>query len=87
MEKEELNKDMLIGDVINLYPETMEVFQNYGFHCIGCSGSAWESIEDGAAVHGIYDEDFDKFMNELKEVIEKSKKNEHEKSKIEADSE
>ena len=40
----------------------------YGFHCLGCAASNFESIEDGAVVHGI---DVEKFVKELKKSIEK----------------
>ncbi|MDD5040518.1 MAG: DUF1858 domain-containing protein [Patescibacteria group bacterium] len=48
-----ITKDILIGDLIRKHPETEQVLLHYGFHCIGCMVSPYESLEAGAAVHGI----------------------------------
>ena len=37
-----ISKDMGIIDVIQNYPETIEVFQKYGFGCIGCAAARFE---------------------------------------------
>lgn len=51
--KAKITKGMLIGDVLEKYPQSVEIFSKYGFHCIGCMISPYESLEDGAAVHNI----------------------------------
>lgn len=63
-----ITKEMKIEEVIQKYPETVEVFMVNGFHCLGCAASNFESIEDGAAVHGI---DVEKFVQDLNKAIEK----------------
>ena len=66
MSKEKITKEMKINEVIEKHPETLEVFERFGFHCIGCLGASFESIEDGAIVHGI---DIDKLIEKLNNVI------------------
>lgn len=63
-----ITKEMKINEVIGKYPETLEVFERFGFHCVGCLGASFESIEDGAVVHGI---DVEELIEELNKVIEK----------------
>ncbi|MBN2517696.1 MAG: DUF1858 domain-containing protein [Candidatus Altiarchaeota archaeon] len=64
---------MTLGDVVEIYPETVEVFMKYGLHCIGCHVAAWESIEQGAMAHGITD--VDSLVEDLnKAVSTKAKK-------------
>jgi len=48
-----VNKDILMGELISRHPETAEILAKYGFHCVGCMISPYESLEAGAAVHGI----------------------------------
>lgn len=48
-----ITKDMTIEEVVTEFPETMMVFMKHGLHCVGCHVSAFESIEEGATVHGI----------------------------------
>ncbi|MDI6737944.1 MAG: DUF1858 domain-containing protein [Nanoarchaeota archaeon] len=44
---------MAIGDVVQKYPNTVEVFGKHGLHCIGCAIASFESVEQGARSHGV----------------------------------
>ncbi|HWR05359.1 DUF1858 domain-containing protein [Sporomusa sp.] len=48
-----ITKEMSIVDVVQKYPQTVEVFRNYGMGCLGCAAARFENIEQGAAAHGI----------------------------------
>jgi hybrid cluster-associated redox disulfide protein len=48
-----ITKDMSIVDVVQQYPQTVQVFRNYGMGCLGCAAARFEDIEQGAAAHGI----------------------------------
>ncbi len=60
--KQTITKDMSFGEVLQRFPQTMPVFGKYGMHCIGCSMSAFETIEQGAKAHGI---DVKRFVDDL----------------------
>ena len=47
-----ITKEMIIGDVLDMYPETAPYFMAIGMHCLGCPHSRGESIEDACMVHG-----------------------------------
>lgn len=49
----EITPDMIIGDVILAYPETLPVLKEMGIHCIGCYASTFESIQEGTSSHGL----------------------------------
>lgn len=66
-----ITKEMAIGEVVNKYPQTAEVFFNHGLHCIGCAASNFENIGQGCEAHGI---DADKLVNDLNKAIAKKKK-------------
>jgi hybrid cluster-associated redox disulfide protein len=53
MAKEKINKDMLIGDLVKKYPDSIGVMLEHGMHCVGCHVATWETIEQGASGHGI----------------------------------
>ena len=57
---------MKIGEVVNKYPETMEVFFKHELHCVGCAVAQFESIEQGAKAHGI---DVKKLIDDLNKVF------------------
>ena len=63
---ETITKEMPIGDVVRAHPETIEVFSKHGLHCIGCAVAAFESIAEGASVHGI---DIDALVADLNTAI------------------
>ena len=48
-----MKKDMVISKVITLAPETVDVFLEFGMHCVGCMAAAGETIEEACEVHGI----------------------------------
>jgi len=68
-----VKKDMLISEVVTLYPQTIPVFLKYGLHCIGCSIAASESIEQGAFAHGMDEKTFAAFMKDLNKAAKKRK--------------
>ena len=65
-----INKHMTISEVVEMSPDAVDVFLEYGLHCVGCGASSWESIEDGALGHGMSTELIDQLVEELNEVIE-----------------
>ena len=48
-----IEKTMSIIDVVQKYPQTAEVFMNFGMGCLGCIAARFENIEQGAMAHGI----------------------------------
>ena len=48
-----INKDMLIGDVIKKHPMLVETMRDHGMNCVGCHIASWETIEQAAEGHGI----------------------------------
>jgi len=68
-----VTKDMTIGDIVAKYPQATEVLMGYGLHCVGCHVSGIESIEDGAAGHGMTDEEIDKMVADVNKAIAEGK--------------
>lgn len=51
-EKRKITKEMNIGEVLERYPQSREVFQkHFGKGCINCPASRMESISFGALMH------------------------------------
>lgn len=66
-QKIEINKDILIGDLVENYPELASVLvEKYGFHCIGCMAAGMETLEEGATVHGMKEKEIEKLVKDLK---------------------
>ena len=61
-----IDRKMSINEVLNKYPESMKVFEDFGLGCVGCEAALFENIEPGAQVHGV---DVDRLRAGLKETI------------------
>jgi hybrid cluster-associated redox disulfide protein len=48
-----INKRMSIEEVVKKHPESIVIFERHGLGCVGCQAALFESIEQGAEVHGI----------------------------------
>ncbi len=61
-----ITKEMPIGDVVQTYPQTIEVFLRHGLMCFGCAIARFENIEQGAMAHGI---DVEALMQDLNVAV------------------
>ncbi|MDA8441022.1 MAG: DUF1858 domain-containing protein [Peptococcaceae bacterium] len=58
--------DMSITDVVEKYPQTVDVFLRYGMHCFGCMAARFENLEQGALAHGI---DVQNLLKDINSVV------------------
>lgn len=65
-----ITSDMVILDIVQAFPQTFEVFQKYGFHCVGCPSAQFENLEQGASAHGI---NIKELVKDLNKAIKKGK--------------
>ncbi len=61
-----VTKEMNILEIVQKYPQSIEVFQQYGLGCIGCAAARFENLEAGAKVHGI---DADQMVKDINALI------------------
>ena len=61
-----ITKDMSIIDIVQQYPDTVDILMNAGMGCLGCAAAHFENIEQGAMAHGI---DIDALIDALNESI------------------
>ncbi len=61
-----ITKEMTIGEIVRLYPQTLEVFNRFGLDCFECQMAELEKLEHGAGVHKV---DVDLLIEELNRTI------------------
>ena len=61
-----IEKSTIIGDVLDIAPETAPLFMAIGMHCLGCPASRGESVEQACMVHGV---DVDSLVAEINEYL------------------
>ena len=61
---------MNLGELLMKYPETAEILLDYGLHCVGCIARSVDSLEAGAKIHGLEDDEIDEMVARINEVVE-----------------
>ena len=64
-----ITKDMNLGEVVFKYPEAAEILTDYGLSCVGCFASSFDTIEQGAKIHQLDDEELDEMIERINEVV------------------
>ena len=59
----QINKDMKIGELLEVAPEKAEILMEAGMHCLGCPASQAETLEEACEVHGIDVEELSSKIN------------------------
>ena len=62
----QVNKEMIIADILSVDPSIAPILMAAGMHCIGCPSAQGESLEDAAMVHGL---DADILVNRINEYL------------------
>ena len=66
-----ITKQTPINHLIENYPEAAEILMGYGLHCVGCHFSSFDTLEDGAMMHGLSDEDVELMLKDVNSVLQK----------------
>ena len=58
-----ITKDMTIGEIVTVYPESPEILMDFGMLCVGCPSAQAETLEEASMVHGINVDELLKALN------------------------
>ena len=48
-----ITKDTIIGDILDIAPQTAPIFLSIVMHSLGCPSSRGETVEQACMVHGV----------------------------------
>lgn len=68
-----ISREMMLGEVIEKYPDSVEIFLKKGLHCVGCFAANFETLEGGAKAHGMDKKQIDALVEELNKSIKKKR--------------
>lgn len=66
----QITKDTIIGDILDIAPQTAPIFMSIGMHCLGCPASRGETVEQACMVHGV---DVESLLNEINKLLSAAK--------------
>ena len=58
----QITKETVIGDILDVAPQTAPIFLSIGMHCLGCPSSRGETVEEACMVHGMTEEQMEKLL-------------------------
>ena len=64
----QINKDMIIHDIIQIDTDIIPILLDAGMHCVGCPSAQGESLEEACMVHGI---DADTLVQQINDFLSK----------------
>ena len=59
----QIDKEMLIGQLVQMDDLIPQMLMGAGMHCLGCMAAQEETLEEACAVHGIDVEELVKKLN------------------------
>ena len=65
-----IEKETIIGEVLDIAPHAAPLFFAIGMHCLGCGASRNETVEEACMVHGV---DVDKLLALVNEEANKAR--------------
>ena len=66
-----ITKDTIVGDILDIAPETAPIFLSIGMHCLGCPSSRGETVEQACLVH---DQPVEELVEKLNAIIVANRK-------------
>ena len=69
-----VTKDMILGDIVERFPQAVFVMSQFGLHCVGCHANGFDTVEAGSKAHGMPDQEMNEMLAEVNKVIADSEK-------------
>ena len=66
-----ITKDTIVGDILDIAPETAPAIIDIGRHCLGCRASRNETVEQACLVH---DQPVEELVEKLNAIIVANRK-------------
>jgi hypothetical protein len=64
-------KDITIGELVEILPDSVQYLSRAGIRCIRCGEPIWGTLAEAAKDNGFSDEDNNRFVADLNDLIEK----------------
>ncbi len=66
-----LSKTSILLTVTQESPRSAELLAEYGLHCVSCFFNEFDTLETGAKVHSMSDQEIDDMINEINMQLDK----------------
>ncbi len=70
---DQIRRDMTIEEILGGFPQKSQklaqAITEAGLHCVGCQAATWETLEAGMLGHGFAEEEIDRLVDQLNEIL------------------
>ena len=68
--KIKIDRKMNLAELVMDHPELAQVLnEDYGLHCVNCFAAGFDTLEEGAKIHGYDDKDIEKMVERLNKIV------------------
>ena len=71
----QLDKKVFISEIVKESTRSVELLAEYGIFCVSCPLNQYDTLEAGAFIHGMSQEDMDTMIAEINEQLAKEARN------------
>lgn len=71
MSELKITKSTPIKELLKNHPEAAEILMSYGLQCVNCHFSEFDTLGDGASMHGMSEKDIRLVIKDVNEVLKK----------------
>lgn len=64
-----VGKDSNLGELTAKYPEAAKIMREYGLSCAGCFAAAFDTLEQGAKIHGLTEEEIKEMISRINQAL------------------
>jgi hybrid cluster-associated redox disulfide protein len=65
-----IDPNISMAELVTKYPELVEpLTYDYGLHCVNCMISDFDTLKQGAVIHGIEGKEFDEMLQDIENII------------------
>ncbi len=65
----QINKDTVIGELLQIDFSTAAILMAYGMHCIYCPSAIGETLEEACMVHGMDEDTVEELVNQINNYL------------------
>ena len=64
-----IDRHINLAQLVEEHPKLAEVLnEDYGLHCVNCFAAGFDTLEEGAKIHGFDDEDIEEMVKRLNKL-------------------
>lgn len=61
----QISRETVISEIVEKSPKAVELLSEYGLHCLHCFANQFDTLGNGALIHGMSDEEIDEMIAEV----------------------